>query len=299
MTLIALPEGMTKEEYLAATAGQKPVQLAPSLEPTSLPPRRPAGRRPTTQQLGASAYRPPARESTRVMDQAGSDLSAALAEMFPEIGVGERSMLARQLAEEYMRERTAARQDLKPQHPTAAKTEQMQVEETLAEETAAMAKQDRVKRRTEQALGDFFRPGKATPIQPASTGTPYGSQDLDARRNKARQEMANARRGMALQAERDKKRKTGKSGPLMQEENRRRSENLARSTTGAAADFKAYASGKRASPGMAQPIQPQDTGTPYGGRSESDMYWEMVDAGQDPVVAQARAQRAFRYAPKT
>lgn len=104
----------------------------------------------------------PEMNATRLMDATTSDLSAALAEMFPEMGRGERHSLARQLAEEYMRDRSQARTELRPKHPTAPDTEQMEFENAYSKMSQERAREERMRKRMEQAMAEEARGPRVT-----------------------------------------------------------------------------------------------------------------------------------------
>lgn len=120
------------------------------------------GKRPTFKPGQAQPKVNPEMSATRLMDATTSDLSSALAEMFPEMGPGERHSLARQLAEEYMRERSQARTELRPKHPTAPDTEQMEFETAYSKMSQERAREERMRKRMEQALAEEARGPRVT-----------------------------------------------------------------------------------------------------------------------------------------
>lgn len=113
-----------------------------------------------------------------------NEILAALGELYPERQDKHRDM-ARGLAEEYLRERGQAMQDLRPKHPEAPPTEQM----IFDEEYAAMQSADRMQGRMEGRLKAEQRreksdarkyalpkPGQAMPRMPSVSYTPADSQ---------------------------------------------------------------------------------------------------------------------------
>jgi hypothetical protein len=181
-----------------------------------------------------------------VRDTAVIDLMNALEEMFPEMGAGERSMMARQLADEYMRERGAAKAELRPKHPQAPPTEQMQFDEAWGEMRDQEALAGRTQKRINAALRDEGRPrapkmGDARPIMPQGQGEPYGDEpvafdgfhrgkqrdDDNYRREQQKRRELQTAREMALGAEREVFRKTGQRGPTQHDEARRRTQRKA------------------------------------------------------------------------
>lgn len=214
MSLIQLPPGMTAEQYMATPEGQRVSQELAKFQawmdaqqrrsgspygppmgdalppPESAPaarPRQPAQRQPVTRRgktpLSQGRAQPkadPAMNSMRLMDATVSDLSAALAEMFPELGVGERSMLARELAEEYMRERREAASALKPKHPVAPMTEQMEFDTAFSKMSQERAREERMRKRMEEAMKKYNwdEPGKPAKQAPRPRVTPGQAQPV-------------------------------------------------------------------------------------------------------------------------
>lgn len=231
MSQIQLPPGMTADQYMATPEGQRAAQelaarfqawmdaqqrrSGPAYRPGIDPP--PYGR-PMGDALPPPAYAPPSRprqpvtrrdkaplspgraqpkissdmNATRLMDTTVSDLSAALAEMFPEMGVGERSMLSRELAEDYMRERREAASAIKQKTPVAPMTEQMEFDTAFSKISQERAREERMRKRMEEAMKKYnwdepekparkpSRPmpsaGMAQPIAP-STRQPFSAPD--------------------------------------------------------------------------------------------------------------------------
>jgi hypothetical protein len=100
--------------------------------------------------------------------------------------------------------------------------------------------------------------------------------EANMRRERAMLQTLRNSQGMALEAEREKRRKTGQGGPLMRKEleGRIQRQQLA----------------QRFRAGQAAPIPPQDAGTPYGGGRWEAMYQELISMGMDPDEALQQAQ---------
>lgn len=264
MSMIRLPPGMTPEQYFATPEGQRTA----ATQATRLPPAHSPGRAQSAQDPYASSTK------TKGVNDVAREIEDALAEMAPDLEEHQRRLMAADLAREYTQARRSAMTELtKPK---------------------------------QQAMG----PGQAWDGNKfVDTGTAAYQEASDARRahrvvadeerarnvERVRMQQSKARQGMALEAERQKKRKTGVTGPLTRQA--RQDEMQARQQ---AEQFKLYSQGKSKvpPPGMAQPIQPPGQGTPLVGPNKQEMYWRLVDDGEDPVVASNKVRQAFSYEPR-
>lgn len=320
--MIALPPGMTPEEYFATPAGRRaqaanerfaqdtarrqragrPRELhllaGAAQPPSGMVPGPPAVQQdlngdgvPDAQSFdmswvpakpSAGAARPkqdPYASSTKSqgVNDIAREIEAALAEMAPELDPSERRLMAAGLAREYSQERQAAARE-------------------LARGPAAEAPDPSREWKWDGNKYEYTDTPEYQARQSAMQASLQSREAEQARRRERQQiQMLKNSRGMALQAEREKHRETGVSGPLMREDlqDRIQRQNMA-------AQFKAYTSGqsKVPPPGMAQPKQPQSQGTPYGGPSQQDMYWQLVNSGMDPAQASGQVSKAFKYAPQ-
>ena len=297
--------------------------------PASAAAGQPAARR-LPEPLSPSAPARPAAPNPNSKESVYRTLHQELLRMYPDRSPAELSQMARQLADEFIAERNASLNDMVdgPPGPTTLEGSGLPAnyqgewrwdgnkivpvdqdyldgqrsagQRQAAERDSRVARQENIASQRgnnrsragypERRLQPVFGMAQETP--PQSTGAPYGQTS---RSEQHMTQMLKNSRGMALQAERDKHRETGVSGPLMREDlqDRIQRKNMA-------AQFKAYTSGqsKVPPPGMAQPIQAQGRDDPYGGPSKQEMYWQLVDGGMAPAQASDQVNRAFSYAPR-
>lgn len=276
MSMIRLPPGMTPEEYFASPEGQRAEEAGANLARRNAPAQ--GNSRPQPFRPGAAQSRQdPYASSTKSqgVNDVAAEIEAALSEMAPDMDRSQRSVLAAQLAREYTQaRRSAVKAMASPPAPPTMGPQQVWDGNKFVDTGTPAYREAVDSRQAQRTVADDER-----------------ARNVE----RVRMQQAKARQGMALEAERQKKRKTGVTGPLMRQA--RQDDMLARER---ASQFDLYAQGKSkvAPPGMAQPAQPAGQGTPYQAPDAQAMYWEMVQRGAEPAVASARVRRAFQNAPR-
>lgn len=323
MSLIQLPPGMTPEQYWESPEGRREAEAqrlfqeetlakrrrqaaqpaAPNLPttfgarlpaPQRLPPARPGeggqlpdpgfygNPLPPVWDMGQPQPRPtpikapgqaqPAQDpyasstKTKGVNDIAREIEAALAEMVPDMGDAERRLMAADLAREYRQRRD--------------------------EVVRGMTRPAQEKR-------DLGRESKWDGNKYEYTDTPEYQAKLAARQESQRmQEASQAQRREQHQARMAQLTRQMAEDASRQRVGGRAPESAADSPERrqAAKRFNDYVRGP--SPGMAQAIPQQSEGTPYGGPSQQDMYWRLVDGGMDPVQASQQVRRAFAHAPR-
>lgn len=307
--------GLSPEQWYKTPQGRAHLERPPLLPPGG----QPQGRRladPLPPPGWESATSPPAARGPRGSTAANPNskesvyrlLHQELLRMYPDRSPAELSQMARGLADEFIAERNQSLDDMAkgPPGPTTLEgsglpanyqgewrwdgNKIVPVDQDYLDGQRIAGQRGNNRSRAgypERRLQPVFGMAQETP--PQSTGTPYGQTS---RSEQHMTQMLKNNRGMALQSEREKRRETGVSGPLMREDlqDRIQRKNMA-------AQFKAYASGqsKVAPPGIAQPSSPQGQG---GDASKQAMYWQLVDGGMEPAQASDQVNRAFSYAPR-
>lgn len=187
------------------------------------------------------------------------EIESALVEMAPELDPGERRLMAADLAREYSMERQSAVRDM-ARRPSPAPPEQ-------------------------------GREWKWDGNKYEYTDTP----EYKAKEEAMRASRMSAESQQALRVERVRQQQMRNNVAMAQA-----SESTRPGAAGAFGQMvKQYRASKdRVKPGMAQPMQPHGQGAPYGGRSQQEMYWQLVESGEDPAVASGKVARAFRNEPR-
>jgi hypothetical protein len=243
----------------------------PELPVVPLPAYAGAGARPRGPHPGqAQPKADPYEAATPAPMDTFQEIFEALEEMAPDLPSHQRRAVARSLAEEYRRERMDAMDSLRPPVPMAEPTEQMEFDQAYSDMQDVGRAEDRMKARMEDQLRE--------------------ERVAEMNKNQLEQRRANAQQGRA-----------GVVGgrPQWQMDGQRpdaRGNAPAGAATGPRPGMPGV--GPRPTPGMAQPIPPASQGDPLGGRSEQEMYWELVDGGMSPAEAAKAVRDAFAYMPR-
>ena len=269
MSMIALPPGMTPEEYFATPAGRRAQAANERFAQGSLAKPSSGAARPKQDPYASST------KSQGVNDIA-REIEAALGEMAPELDPSERRLMASELAREYSQERQAAARELTrgPAAESPDPSREWKWDGNKYEYTDTPEYQARSESRKAQRME---------------------TEEQQARRvQRVRQQQMRNNVAIAQKSERDRPGSAGAFGQM------------------------AKKLGRPATPGMAQPKQPQSQGTPYGGMAKpsqplgqgtplgqgggfqppdpQQLYWESVQAGMSPKEAQRRVTEMVDYA---